>query len=101
MIVGQLIFGTLGDALGRKRVYGKECLFATSTPFLLRSCYGKFSLTRVSLYGWRFSEGGLGSVLEEVSNMLKFLTGYENVADLTKYQQTIQWLLHLLLSTKS
>lgn len=28
MIVGQLLFGTLGDALGRHRVYGKECLFA-------------------------------------------------------------------------
>ncbi|KAI2634566.1 major facilitator superfamily domain-containing protein [Xylaria nigripes] len=27
MIVGQLLFGTLGDALGRHRVYGKECLF--------------------------------------------------------------------------
>lgn len=27
MIFGQLIFGTLGDALGRQRVYGKECLF--------------------------------------------------------------------------
>lgn len=28
MIAGQLLFGTLGDALGRHRVYGKECLFA-------------------------------------------------------------------------
>ncbi len=28
MIVGQLAFGTLGDAIGRHRVYGKECLFA-------------------------------------------------------------------------
>ncbi|RFU33045.1 hypothetical protein B7463_g3310, partial [Scytalidium lignicola] len=28
MVVGQLLFGTLGDALGRHRVYGKECLFA-------------------------------------------------------------------------
>lgn len=28
MIAGQLMFGTLGDALGRHRVYGKECLFA-------------------------------------------------------------------------
>jgi PHS family inorganic phosphate transporter-like MFS transporter len=27
MIFGQLIFGTFGDALGRHRVYGKECLF--------------------------------------------------------------------------
>ncbi len=27
MICGQLLFGTLGDALGRHRVYGKECLF--------------------------------------------------------------------------
>ncbi|KAI1432949.1 inorganic phosphate transporter [Xylaria sp. CBS 124048] len=27
MIVGQLLFGTLGDTLGRHRVYGKECLF--------------------------------------------------------------------------
>ena len=27
MIFGQLCFGTLGDALGRHRVYGKECLF--------------------------------------------------------------------------
>lgn len=28
MIAGQLAFGTLGDAVGRHRVYGKECLFA-------------------------------------------------------------------------
>ena len=28
MIFGQLLFGTLGDAIGRHRVYGKECLFA-------------------------------------------------------------------------
>lgn len=28
MILGQLLFGTLGDAIGRHRVYGKECLFA-------------------------------------------------------------------------
>ena len=28
MILGQLIFGILGDTLGRHRVYGKECLFA-------------------------------------------------------------------------
>ncbi|KAH8810628.1 putative inorganic phosphate transporter C8E4.01c [Xylogone sp. PMI_703] len=28
MIFEQLLFGTLGDALGRQRVYGKECLFA-------------------------------------------------------------------------
>jgi PHS family inorganic phosphate transporter-like MFS transporter len=28
MIVGQLAFGLLGDTLGRRRVYGKECLFA-------------------------------------------------------------------------
>lgn len=27
MAFGQLLFGTLGDALGRHRVYGKECLF--------------------------------------------------------------------------
>lgn len=27
MILGQLAFGTLGDALGRHVVYGKECLF--------------------------------------------------------------------------
>ena len=28
MIIGQLLFGSLGDAIGRHRVYGKECLFA-------------------------------------------------------------------------
>jgi PHS family inorganic phosphate transporter-like MFS transporter len=28
MILGQLTFGTLGDALGRHVVYGKECLLA-------------------------------------------------------------------------
>jgi MFS transporter, PHS family, inorganic phosphate transporter len=28
MILGQLAFGTLGDALGRHVVYGKECMFA-------------------------------------------------------------------------
>lgn len=28
MIIGQIGFGSLGDALGRHRVYGKECLFA-------------------------------------------------------------------------
>ncbi|KAI1827390.1 major facilitator superfamily domain-containing protein [Xylaria intraflava] len=27
MILGQLLFGSLGDALGRHRVYGKECIF--------------------------------------------------------------------------
>ncbi|KAL7787070.1 inorganic phosphate transporter [Trichoderma ceciliae] len=27
MVIGQLFFGSLGDALGRHRVYGKECLF--------------------------------------------------------------------------
>ena len=26
MIVGQLVFGVLGDALGRRRIYGKELI---------------------------------------------------------------------------
>lgn len=35
MICGQLMFGTLGDALGRHRVYGKECLFTITGTLLV------------------------------------------------------------------
>lgn len=48
MVIGQLLFGTFGDALGRHRVYGKECLFAI------------FGTLLVVLQPWRgLSYGGI------------------------------------------
>jgi PHS family inorganic phosphate transporter-like MFS transporter len=61
MIFGQLIFGTFGDALGRQRVYGKECLFTI------------FGTLLVVLLPWHgLSEKGVVvwlSVFREISGM--------------------------------
>lgn len=35
MIVGQLIFGVLGDALGRRKIYGKELMITMFGTLML------------------------------------------------------------------